>query len=53
MVNPATAGTGGESGERRMSERKKFITLFILLIVSIVLFLYVRGNFGRDFVDSL
>ncbi len=36
-----------------MSERKKTVVLLILLIASVALLLYVRGNLGQGFVDSL
>ena len=36
-----------------MTERKKFVILLVLLIASIALVVFVRSNFGQDFVQSL
>lgn len=36
-----------------MSERRKFWALLLLLIASIALVLFVRSNFGQDFVQNL
>lgn len=39
--------------KRVMSERKRFILLLILFVLSLVLLFYVRSNFGQDFVQNL
>lgn len=36
-----------------MSERKKFVVLLILLVMSMALVWYVRSSFGQDFVQNL
>lgn len=57
MVNQREASGGSKIGEcrmkRAMSERKRFILLLILFVLSLVLLFYVRSNFGQDFVQNL
>ncbi len=36
-----------------MSERKKFVLLLTLLVLSVALVVFVRSSIGQDFVQSL
>ena len=53
MVDKESAGRTRYLGENTMSERKKFVILFVIFAISVGLVIFVRENIGQGQPDNV